>query len=467
MVRRRLAKLRSSDPGPSHHRTVLHQRASDYAKAVAAGVGPRAQHALHWSRSRARDLTRHAQISAELALRRWETKPARFRQRVTLGTGLALVVGIAGLTVWLWPRPAPPPEPHYTLVSLQALPGWPSDTVLEARPALDRSCAKLAKLSPDRSMAIQGHAALRAVTGTVANWQAVCARLDQVPADDPQAFRGFLLRAFAVYAVTSSDADAHGLFTGYFEAHIDAARTRGGRYTIPVYGPPKDLVMESGQGQRRVNGVLEPYTDRAAIEDGALEGKAPVLFWAADAVDLHILHIQGSGRVTLPDGRQTRIGYAANNGQPFVGIGRLVRERGLADGASMPAIRTWLRTHPEDGRALMRENPRYIFFREIAGTGPVGAFGVTLTPLRSLAVDPQFLPLGSLVWLDTTGPDGVPIQRLMAAQDVGSAIKGINRGDVFWGGGEAAFDKAGRMASPGQTYLLVPRPERPVDPLMM
>jgi membrane-bound lytic murein transglycosylase A len=413
-------------------------------------------------------LSRRARVRSERALRAWERYPARTRQRVTIGIGLGLAaLVIVLLALVFWPRPAPVPAPRYSPISLDALPGWHTDSVTEARPAFALSCDKLATLPADRPMAVQGHEALRAITGPVGDWQAACARLAAVPDDDPAAFRTFLMRTFQAFAVSSSDRQADGLFTGYYEAHINAARTRGGVYQTPVYGPPTDLVMEAGQGHRRVDGTLQPYHDRAAIEDGAIAETAPVLFWAADPVDLHILHIQGSGQVTLPDGSGTRIGYAANNGQPFVGIGRLVRERGLADGGSMPAIREWLRDNPEQGADLMRENPRYIFFREIAGDGPIGAFGVPLTPLRSLAVDPAVLPLGALVWLDTTDPDGLPLRRLMAAQDVGSAIKGINRGDVFWGSGEAAFQKAGRMASPGRTYLFVPRPLRGPDPLLM
>lgn len=430
--------------------------------------GPGARGTLGAARHRTRRLRRRALVASERGLRAWERYPARVRQRMTLAVGLGLIVVLALVAALLfWPRVAPPPEPRYSPISLDALPGWHTDAVTEARPALDRSCAKLTTLPADRLMAIQGHEALRAVTGRVADWQAACTRLASTPQDDPDAFRGFLVRTFQAYAVSSSARDAKGLFTGYYEAHINAARTQGGIYQYPVYGVPTDLIMEGGQGRRRVGGELRPYHDRAAIESGAIAQSAPVLFWAADPVDLHILHIQGSGQVTLPDGSRTRIGYAANNGQRFVGIGRLVRERGLADGGSMPAIRAWLRDNPDEGAALMRENPRYIFFREITGDGPIGAFGVPLTPLRSLAVDPVFLPLGSLVWLDTTDPDGRPLRRLMAAQDVGSAIKGINRGDVFWGSGEGAFQKAGRMASPGRTYLIVPRPTRGPDPLMM
>lgn len=415
----------------------------------------------------ARRAGRALAVAAARALHRWERKPARLRRRATVAVGVAMAGGLGLLALSCAPRVPPPAQPLYAPVGLETLPGWRADRVTQARPALDRSCARINALPPDRPMAPQGHPDLQAIAGTARDWQAACAALTRVPADDPDALRRYLERRFSAFAVTSTDRSARGLFTGYYEAHIEATRERGGRYQVPVYGPPRDLVMDDGRGLRRTAAGTVPYHTRADIEDGALDGTAPVLFWAADAVDLHILHIQGSGQVTLPDGRRTRIGYAANNGQPFVGIGKLVRERGLADGGSMPAIRAWLRENPEAGAALMRENPRYIFFREIDGDGPIGALGAPLTPLRSLAVDPSVIPLGAPVWLDTTDPDGRPLQRLMAAQDVGSAIKGIVRGDVFWGAGEAAFQQAGRMAQPGRLFLLVPKPPRGPDPLMM
>lgn len=409
----------------------------------------------HVQRRRAvRALRRRWIVASERALRRWERVPTVYRQGTSIAVAVLALV-LVGLMAWSCaPRLAPPPQPVYTPVTYDALPGWAEDRLAEVRPALAQSCERFAALPADRSMAANPRDALRPIVGRVAAWRHVCRRLERVPPGHDPSFRAFIERTFQPYAVTSTDTDAPGLFTGYYEADIRAARTRHGPYQVPVHGVPDDLVTVEGQG-RSSDGT--PYPDRAAIEAGALDGKAPVLFWADDAVDLHILHIQGSGRVTLPDGSTTRIGYAANNGQPFVGIGGVLRDRGLADGASMPAIRAWLKANPEQAGALMRQNPRYIFFREITGDGPIGAFSVPLTPLRSLAVDPTVIPLGALVWLDTRGPDGAPLQRLVAAQDTGAAIKGLNRGDVYWGSGEAAFDQAGRMARPGRLFLLLPR----------
>jgi membrane-bound lytic murein transglycosylase A len=212
-------------------------------------------------------------------------------------------------------------------------------------------------------------------------------------------------------------------------------------------------------GDLGAGGAVGP--DRAAIAGGALDGRGLELLWVDDPVDAFILHIQGSGRVTLPDGAVVRLGYAGNNGHAYVAIGRLMRARGLlpADEINMPAIARWLRANPVAGAALMAENPRYIFFRERVGAGPIGAQGVALTPGRSLAVDDALIPLGAPLWLDTTGPPpgGGPLRRLVIAQDTGSAIKGAVRGDLFWGAGADAFEAAGRMNQRGRYYILLPQ----------
>ena len=187
-----------------------------------------------------------------------------------------------------------------------------------------------------------------------------------------------------------------------------------------------------------------------------------MLFWAKDPVDVFTLHIQGSGRIALDDGRFTRVAYAGNNGQGYVAIGRVMRERRLlpADGTNMPAIQAWLRANPEAGRALMQENPRFIFFREVPDTeGTKGQLGVKLTALASLAVDRGFIPMGLPLWLDTNRPreKTKPLRLLVVAQDTGAAIKGPVRGDVFFGSDRPALEYAGHMAERGRYFLLLPK----------
>jgi membrane-bound lytic murein transglycosylase A len=237
--------------------------------------------------------------------------------------------------------------------------------------------------------------------------------------------------------------------TGYFEPEIRGSRTRQPGYEVPVYAKPDDLVRcygPQGTGRGRVDheGYCALYYTRAEIEDGALQGRNLEIGWAADPIELFFLQIQGSGRLLLPDGRE------------YVAIGRLLRDRGILPpgGASMDAIIAWMRSQPDGGRSLMRENPSYIFFKELTGPGPLGALNVPVTPRASVAADPKFVPLGAPVFVTLDRPEA---SGLWVAQDTGGAIKGANRFDTFWGAGEAARLTAGGMAAKGQALLLLPK----------
>jgi membrane-bound lytic murein transglycosylase A len=334
---------------------------------------------------------------------------------------------------------------YTTPVGFADLPGWGDDTIAQAVPALRRSCEKITHMPPSQLVGGDGQG------GVAGDWLAPCGALRSVAAGDHGATRSFFETWFQPYRVSSSGRP-DGLFTGYYEAELRGSRRFGGRYQIPLYARPAGLAADPS-----VNG--QPYYTRAEIEAGALRGKASELLWVDDAVDAHILHIQGSGKVTMDDGTILQVGFNGSNGQKFVGLGSILARHGkLAAGeTNMPSIRLWLKTHPAEAPSLMAENPRYVFFRLFEGDGPIGAQGVALTAGRSMAVDTRFIPLGVPLWLDSTDPDGMPMRRLMVAQDAGTAIKGVIRGDVFWGAGEAAFDKAGRMKSRGNYYLLLPR----------
>jgi membrane-bound lytic murein transglycosylase A len=231
---------------------------------------------------------------------------------------------------------------------------------------------------------------------------------------------------------------------------------------VPVYAKPADLLDanpvtgESGRGRVDENGDYVLYHDRAAIEEGALAGRGLEIAWAADPVDLFFLQIQGSGRLRLPDGGVMRIGYAGQNGREYVAIGRPMRERGLIEPpVTMQKITAWLRAHPEQGKAIMRENRSYVFFRELTGPGPLGALGRPVTPRVTVAADPRFVPLGAPVLL--AGMDQALADGLWVAQDTGGAIRGANRFDTFWGAGAEGAAIAGNMQSRGRAYLLLPR----------
>lgn len=305
------------------------------------------------------------------------------------------------------------------------------------------------------------------LAGRVSDWRPVCAA---ALASEDQAARTFFERWFRAFAIGEGTQKA-GLFTGYYEPELRGALTRSALYSVPLYRRPPDLVSNDpaaanagGDAQRRagrlVQGRLEPYHDRAAIEAGALAGQKLELLWVQDPIEAYFLQVQGSGRVKLDDGRIIRLGYAGDNGLSYVSIGRVLVERGVFTAAelTMDTLKSWLRAHPGEAAALMRQNPRYVFFRPLDGDGPIGAGGVALTPGRSLAIDPAFLPYGVPIWLDTNWPGepGRAFQRLMVAQDTGAAIKGPIRGDVFWGAGPDAEHRAGAMRESGRYYILLP-----------
>ncbi len=361
------------------------------------------------------------------------------------------IAGVAALAACAV-APVPPPLPTtagpdtlvLTAVGFDQLPGWDEDDLAQAVPALKKSCERIAALPPGQPIGRDGRG------GVAADWLAPCGALRGIATGDNQAARRYFESWFQPYRA-SNGGRGDGLFTGYYEAVLHGSRHRGGVYRVPLYSRPAGLPLDPA-----ASGIA--YYSRAEIEAGALRGKASELLWVDDPVDAHILQIQGSGRVILDDGTVLRVGFNGSNGRKFVGLGRILLNHGKITAAdtTMQTVRAWLKSHPAEAPTLMDENPRYVFFRLLPGDGPVGAAGVVLTAGRSLAVDPRFVPLDVPLWLDSSDPDGHPLRRLMVAQDAGAAIKGPVRGDVFWGGGEAALDKAGRMKSRGSYYLLLP-----------
>ena len=364
----------------------------------------------------------------------------------------------------------PPPEDRLVLrsASFADLPGWEKDAVADALPAFLASCRRFARQSPTEEVAPME------VGGTVGDWLPLCRQAEGLSREDG-ALRAFLEQELVPFAVFNND-EAEGLFTGYYEPTLQGSRKKHGRYRIPLYRRPKDLVQidlgefrEDLAGKRLAGrlegGSLRPYPDRAAIDGGAVARHGLELVWVDDPIDAFFLHIQGSGRVELEDGGFLRVGYAAQNGHPYFAIGRELVSRGALTlkQVSMQSIRHWLEENPDQADAVMARNPSYVFFRNLDGAGPVGSHGAVLTPGRSLAVHRKFLPLGAPVWLAASAPalddeePDEPLQRLMIAQDTGGAIRGPVRGDVFWGPGDEAAERAGRMKHTGRMWLLLPR----------
>ena len=287
-----------------------------------------------------------------------------------------------------------------------------------------------------------------------ADWIAVC---NEATTLSPEFAPGFFYYRFDWARV----ADGKAFATGYYEPEIEGSRVPLPGY-VPIYRVPPDLVRctkpdgTSGRGRIDETGACVLYFTRSEIEDGVLTGKGLELAWAKEPVDLFFMEIQGSGRIRIADGSVIRVGYAGQNGRDYVAIGRLLRDRGILPpgGANMQAIRDWILANPDQGRELMRENPSYVFFKELTGPGPLGALNVAVTPRATVAADPNFVPLGAPVFLKMDRPEA---NGVWVAQDTGGAIKGSNRFDTFWGAGPEAVAIAGGMSASGEALILVPK----------
>ena len=288
--------------------------------------------------------------------------------------------------------------------------------------------------------------------------------------------RQFFETEFAAFRVTDFERP-QGLFTGYYEPLAEGSLVETSEFRFPIYKRPSDLVAVDRitadttgfhYGKRNTGG-FEPYATRREIEAGALKGRGLELCWLKSAVDGFFIHVQGQGRVVLAQGGEMRLAFAAKNGRPYSGIGAVLLNRGIGtpETMSMGFLRQWMAQHPAEAQDLMLQNDSYIFFREVnvtdAALGSIGAAKVNLTPECSLAVDRQFWMFGTPLWIETTSPveatgTATPYRRLMIAQDTGTAIKGIIRGDVYWGWGNKAIAHAGHMKSPGAMTALLPKP---------
>jgi len=284
--------------------------------------------------------------------------------------------------------------------------------------------------------------------------------------------RQFFERDFAPYSVSAGEV-RDGLFTGYYEPQLHGSRSQHGAYHTPVYGLPLDLVtVDLGAFRDNLSGEhiagrvtdhkLVPYDTRANIDTNGLR-TAPVMFYADDPVAVFFLHIQGSGRVVFDDGTVARVAYAGTNGRPYTAIGRtLIAQGELERGkVSLQSIRAWLKSHPERARAIIESDASFVFFKETPlgdpALGSPGAEEVPLTPGASIAVDAKIHPLGVPFFIATTTPDGKPLNLLAVAQDVGGAIRGVVRSDIFFGFGNHAETLAGEMKQSGRMYVLIPK----------
>ena len=339
----------------------------------------------------------------------------------------------------------PPPPANARAAGVTPVPPAPTIYDVWAQRALTAfrtSCPVLVRRQ-DQSGLAQGQ-----------DWAPLCAQAASVAPDQAAAF---FRDNFDWVRIGNGKAFA----TGYYEPEIQGSRTPQPGYA-PIYAVPSDLVRctrpdgTAGRGRIDQTGACVPYYSRADIDNGALASRGLEIAWAADPLDLFFAEIQGSARVVFPDGSSIQIAYANQNGLPYTPIGKVLRDQGIlpTGGASMQAIKAWVRANPDQARALMEQNASYIFFRVLNGPGPVGALNVPVTGHATVAADPKFVPLGAPVYLAVDRPEAYG---LWVAQDTGGAIKGANRFDTFWGSGSEATQIAGGMAANGVAYILLPR----------
>lgn len=378
------------------------------------------------------------------------------RGRTLVAAGVA--VFLLGLVALIWTI-ASRPEVRHVRTTWERLDGWNSATAQAMAPAFRKSCDVWARRDPAQPL----HA--NPLFGTVGDWRTVCDGMANREGGD---LKSFFEDRLELYEVRADGSD--GLFTGYYEPEITGSFEKGTSTAVPLHRRPSSLlVADLGdfkpelKGQRITaraeGGRLKPFYTRADITKGAL-GTDDILLWVDDPVDAFFLHIQGSGKVRLPGGRTVNVGYAAQNGHPYTAIGRYMADKGWLklEDVTMPAIRAWLRDNPDKLAEVLVTNASYVFFALRDG-GPYGTMGAELIPDISLAVDTAYMPLGIPLFVDTTislENDAV-FRRAMVAQDTGGAIKGAVRGDIFFGNGGTAENRAGHQKAPGRLFVMVPR----------
>ena len=357
---------------------------------------------------------------------------------------------------------------RYVPVPFDDLPGWNEDDFQDAASAFCHSATFF-----DEG-AVSWATTRRFDEATLSTWIKVSQVLQEAANRGPEAFRTALTQTLTPYALQGEGGRPSGTLTGYYHPLLRARHTRGGPFQTPLYRRPDDLLLveDAGAfrpdweglriGARLSDKTLRPYHTRQEIMDGALSGKNLEIAWVADGVEAFFMMVQGSGTLLYDNGEVQTLDYAATNGHPYASLGRVLIARGQLkpQTATAQKVKDWLYTHPDEAPALMAHNPSYVFFKEAPSPfTPCGALATPLTAMRSLACDPRFVPLGAPVWVSAPSVpwDTRPLARLFFAQDVGGAIKGEVRADLYCGHGEEGFAKASALNHPGALYVLWPK----------
>lgn len=363
-------------------------------------------------------------------------------------------------------------------VAFSHLSGWEQEDHSALIPLMRRECHHMAQLPPETKL---GGSFTLPAGHKVADWAAACAALPEAGIVTEGEARRYFETWFRPYEVR-----AGGYYTGYYEPQFEASLEHVGPYKVTIYRRPPDLLrLKSETGEivygRNVDGVLQPYDDRAAIDNGSLIGKHLEVAWMKSPVDLLFLQIQGVGRLHLPNGHVVRVAYDGQNGQPYVPIGKILVDKGVMQPEEITGdhIRTWLEAHPREVKETLEQNPNYVFLRLVehsAIEGPNGAFGVPLSAGRSVAIDRKLVPFAAPIWIESPMPEFIPSSvaqgngeatqlsfgqwnHLAFAQDTGTDIHGAGRADIFTGWGDKARFIAGHLQAHGRMVVFVPRKE--------
>lgn len=328
-------------------------------------------------------------------------------------------------------------------VSFDQLPGWDDADLKKSLFAFQKSCNTFMKQEPTHKVG-SAHIDLQA-----GDWRPACKAALSIESISDDAAKVFFEKWFSPVKFEQKK-QVHGLFTGYYMPQFEGSLTRTDTFKTPIYGMPK--------GSSRL------HFTREQIDNGVLKQKAPVLVWIKSPIDRQFLEIEGSGVVTLQNGKTIYLGYAGENGAPYTSIGSILIRKGIMtrDKASKDAIKHYLESHPGSMDALLHQNKSFVFFQSLNKSMALGAQGMALTPGYSLAVDHKLIPLGAPLWLATKKPVGksektTAFQRLMIAQDTGGAIRGLMRGDIYWGSGKQASYLGENMKNAGRYWMLIPK----------
>lgn len=385
--------------------------------------------------------THELNLSKKLAIYRVSCKICPLMNRKLCSFILINTLGLMGF-LFLWNPTTPPHKLSFRQAVFSQLPGWREANAKKSLIAFRRSCEVFLKKDPNQSVGSEF------VDLKAKDWLPACKASLSVNSRSNHAIKAF----FEDWFIPVEFFDKHpvrGLFTGYYMPAIPGSLKKTSQYNVPLYDLPKNA---------------SKHYSRAEINQGALKNKAKVIAWIKSKIDRAFLEIEGSGVIQLPKGKQLVVSYSGENGAKYTSIAKILMDKGVLnrDNASEKRIRRYLKEHPQQIDTVLNKNKSFVFFSVMHEGEALGSQGVTLTPGYSLAIDRKWVPMGAPVWLNTSKPtetsqEDTAFQRLMIAQDTGGAIKGMVRGDVYWGAGEKATSMSAKMKNKGHYWLLMPQ----------